>query len=338
MKPIWQGGILAAAVAATTLGYAIQTTSAAQAGQTTSPGTVTKDAAQSGRKNPPAAVSTASPNAPQQGQAASEPAHGAEEAGQAAQRRQVIGFADHRDVPKEVAERGKAVYSVNCSFCHGSDAGGGAVGPNLWRSQVVLEDQDGELIQPIIYGSRAEKGMPRIDLTRAQISDVAGFLHSLRVASRDAANKPPINIVVGDAGTGKGTYDRLCSSCHAEGTLNSYVSQFKDPRAMQQAWILPGGPGRNAFSPPAQSVTGSKVQPPSVTVTQGATAVTGTLDRIDDFYVSLTTADGMKHSFERNGDKPKVELHDPVAAHRAMFRTLQDKDIHDVTAYLVTLK
>ena len=253
--------------------------------------------------------------------------------------RQMIGFKDHREIPPEVVERGKSLYSVSCSFCHGSDARGGSIGPNLLRSEVVLQDQNGELIAPIVHGSRAEKGMPAIELNDGQVSDVAGFLHNLRVAGRDFANRDPINIVVGDATAGKATYGRMCASCHAEAQSFKYlIDAIPDPRTFQQAWLLPGSPGNMGFGGAPNKYPGSKVPPVGVTVTVDGRATTGTLERIDDFYVALKTPDGATHSFERLGDLPKVEIHDPVHAHREMFRTIKDSEIHDITAYLVTLK
>jgi cytochrome c oxidase cbb3-type subunit III len=77
----------------------------------------------------------------------------------------------------------------------------------------------------------------------------------------------------------------------------------------------------------------------TVTVTTASgQKVEGRLDRIDDFIVTLTPADGVPRSFTRNGDVPKVEVHDPLDAHRNLLPVYTDKDIHDVTAYLVTLK
>ena len=75
----------------------------------------------------------------------------------------------------------------------------------------------------------------------------------------------------------------------------------------------------------------------SVTPASGA-KVEGHLDRIDDFIVVLTTADGVQRSFTRIGDVPKVEIRDPLEGHRNLLTVYTDKDIHDVTAYLVTLK
>ena len=66
--------------------------------------------------------------------------------------------------------------------------------------------------------------------------------------------------------------------------------------------------------------------------------IEGRLERIDDFLVSLTQSDGTPRSFRRNGPLPKVEIHDPVAAHRNLLAVYTDKNIHDVTAFLVGVK
>jgi cytochrome c oxidase cbb3-type subunit 3 len=66
--------------------------------------------------------------------------------------------------------------------------------------------------------------------------------------------------------------------------------------------------------------------------------VEGRLDRIDDFIVTLTPADGVQRTFRRAGVLPQVQITDPLAGHKQLWPKLTDKDIHDVTAYLVTLK
>lgn len=250
-----------------------------------------------------------------------------------------MNFTTH-NVPPEVVERGKNLFSVNCSFCHGSDAAGGAVGPNLLRSAVVLQDQNGETIGPIVHGALASKGMPRIDLTDAQISDIAGFLHSLQVSNYAEKPEKPIDIVVGDAMAGKQTFVRMCGSCHSvDGDLAHIASKVTDPRALQQAWLLPSGPGAGGFGRPAPLPKDFHIPPMTVTVTlPSGKSVEGTLERVDDFYVGLTTKDGQFESFERDGDVPKVVLHDPMEAHRELLRRYTDKEIHDITAYLVTVK
>ena len=76
----------------------------------------------------------------------------------------------------------------------------------------------------------------------------------------------------------------------------------------------------------------------AVVTLPGGETVEGRLDRIDDFVVSLTQPDGTHRSFITQGDTPKVEIRDPVQTHKELLRTYSDSDIHNVTAYLVTLK
>ena len=82
-------------------------------------------------------------------------------------------------------------------------------------------------------------------------------------------------------------------------------------------------------------------EPPPVTITvtlPSGQQVAGTLDRYDDFYVSLVTAGGERRSFSRQGNEPRVELDDPAGRHTKMLPVYTDTDIHNVTAYLATLR
>jgi len=250
----------------------------------------------------------------------------------------IVAYPDRPQAPQEVLNRGKAAYSVNCSFCHGSDAGGGSVGPNLHRSEVVLQDKNGEKLLPITQGALVSRGMPKIDLTPEQVSDIAAWLHSIKISSRGRHDEK-INIVVGNANNGKAAFDRLCSSCHSvTGDLQGFAAKYSDPRAMQQAWIMPGIVSRGPGGGGAAAAT-LPIKPVTATVTEAnGTQVTGKLDALDDFYVSVTSDDGQTHRFTRDNGVPKVDLHDPLAPHREMLRKYDDKDIHDITAYLESLK
>ena len=252
-----------------------------------------------------------------------------------------VAYPDRPRASQEVLDRGKAVYGVSCAFCHGSDAGGGEVGPNLWRSSVVLDDQNGELIAPIVHGARVDKGMPRIEISDAQIQDIAAWLHSIKVASRTESSEGKINIVTGDAKAGEVAFGKTCGSCHSvTGDLKGFATKFPEPRVLQQTWLLPGGGGgRGPGGPRPPAAAGLHVPPVTVTVTQkNGEKTEGELTRIDDFYVGLKEADGTLRGFDREGDQPKVDLHDPLAPHRELLRKYTDKQIHDITAYLVTIK
>ena len=229
-------------------------------------------------------------------------------------------------------ERGKALYGVNCQICHGADTRGGDSGPSLLRSGIVLDDQKGELMAPVVRAGRP--GMPTFTLTDDQIADIAAFAHTFRAAGYDESRVKPISIIVGDAKAGETFFGAKCGSCHsASGDLRGLATKIADPRLLQQTWLLPGsGVGRGGPPPVV-------VKPTTVTVTLASgEKVDGSLDRIDDFMVALTLADGTRRSFRTNGDIPNVEIHDPLQPHKDLLRTYSDTDIHNVTAFLVTLK
>jgi cytochrome c oxidase cbb3-type subunit 3 len=92
-------------------------------------------------------------------------------------------------------------------------------------------------------------------------------------------------------------------------------------------------PGSQRGASPAAS------RRPEVAVTlAGGQVVTGTLARIDDFVVSLVDATGETRTYARTAAGPKVELRDRLEPHRRLVPTYADADIHNLTAYLVTLK
>jgi cytochrome c oxidase cbb3-type subunit III len=231
-----------------------------------------------------------------------------------------------------VVARGKELYGLHCGFCHGQDARGGSEGgPNLLRSQVVLNDQNAELVIPVVQNGRG--AMPKLDLTPAQITDVVTFVHSFAVGGYDISRERPASILVGDAKAGEMVFNAKCAVCHsATGDLSGFGSRSEDPIVLQQAWLVPsggrGGEPRITDVPPITA---------TVTLPSGQT-FEGRLMRIDDFIIALQLPDETHRSFRRNGDVPNVEIHDPMAAHKALLRTYTDKDIHDLTAYLARLR
>ena len=247
-----------------------------------------------------------------------------------------------------VVERGRGIYASTCAPCHGLDARGGQLGgPNLLRSQLVLNDKNGELISPVIKNGRPGNGgpaMPPMPLPDADIVAVATYIHSLQAQIGGQGNPPPgeeveLNILVGNAKAGESYFTAKCASCHsATGDLKGIAARVSEPKALQNLWVSGGravarggGAARPAGAPP-RAVTQATVTLPS------GEKVTGPLVRYDDFLITLTTADGALRTFRRNGDVPKVEIVDPLEGHRTLLGVLSDADMHNVTAYLVTLK
>jgi cytochrome c oxidase cbb3-type subunit 3 len=239
---------------------------------------------------------------------------------------------DYRDYDATTIERGKAAFVAQCGFCHGSNAKGGESGPDLIRAVPVIDDENGNLIGPIILGGRQAQGMPKFTMTQAQIADIAAFLHEGVRAAAERGTYKILNIVTGNAKAGEAYFNSTgkCNTCHSvTGDLKDVGAKY-EPIALQGKFLMPVG-GRGNLK--------RNTSPIVVTVTlPSGQIIKGTLERIDDFNVSFVDANHEYHSFIRNGNLPKVELKDPVQAHYDMLSKYTDADIHNLTAYLVTLK
>jgi cytochrome c oxidase cbb3-type subunit 3 len=232
----------------------------------------------------------------------------------------------------DVIARGKALYVTNCASCHAPDMRGGDMGgPNLVRSQLAMSDQHGELIGPVIHGSRASNGMPAFNLSDADTTAVAEYIHSV-LYDIGRQGRPPndpngadLKVIVGDPVAGKAYFGAKCASCHSvTGDLAGFGAKYTDGRQLQNMWVQ-GGRGGTA--------------PATVTVTMiNGQTVQGTLVRKDDFIVTLIEADGTRRTISRNAEVKSVDVKDPRDAHKNLAMHLEDKDMHDVTAYLATVK
>lgn len=246
-----------------------------------------------------------------------------------------------------VVSRGSDLYGIQCRSCHGPDLRGGEMGgPNLLRSSVVLSDQNGELLGPVIHGSRSDRGMPAITMTDEEVRAVGAFIRSILAKAPGQGAPPPgpaieLNVLVGDPKAGQIFFEAKCASCHSvTGDLAKIGARDLGPVALQNLWIAGGrSGGRGAAAPARRAPPMTTRRETIVTVTlPGGQKVTGRLERIDDFLVSLTQADGTPRSFRRDGEIPYVEVKDPLEVHRNLLATYSDKDIHDVTAYLSGVK
>lgn len=255
-------------------------------------------------------------------------------------------FPSRPKASAEILARGKEAYKTNCAYCHGEDARGGENGgTNLLRSDYLMKDENGEVLSEFLRNAGADahsgvrEGVLKFQFTNAQAGDIAAFIHDFRLSSRDPGRMRPKTIVVGDAKAGEQYFNAKCGSCHsASGDLKGVASRFGDPQTLQQTWLVPLVYGFRGPNPPAE-IPNLRIPPVTVTVTiAGGQRVEGKLGRIDDFIVTLTQADGTPRSFRRDGDVPKVELHDPLKPHKDLLPTYTDRDIHNVTAFLVTLK
>jgi cytochrome c oxidase cbb3-type subunit 3 len=231
---------------------------------------------------------------------------------------------------------------VNCAACHGADLrGGDQGGPSLLRSLPALSDQHGETIGPIVRGSRQDKGMPGFNFSDDDVNAVAEYIHSVlaqvgvQARPPGAADASTLNVLVGSATAGQAYFQAKCGSCHSvTGDLKGIASKYPDPRTLQNNWVSGGGGGGRGGRG-----GGETGKPATVTVTLASgEKLEGVPVRKDDFLVTMTLADGTRRSIALDSGAPKVELHDPAQAHKKLVPTLTDNDMHDVTAYLATVK
>jgi mono/diheme cytochrome c family protein len=253
------------------------------------------------------------------------------------------GPSNMQVIDAAAADRGRAVYIADCVTCHGPRARGASdgvpeaqKGPDLVRSVTVLHDRYGNTIGPFLKkGHPMQSGKASASLSGPQIVDLSHFLHQ-KVADtlRSGPYSQVQNVLTGNAQAGAAFFNGAggCKDCHSPtGDLAGIATRF-DPHALQQRFLFPrGGGGRRGGG-------GGGSKPVTVTVTPASgPAVTGVLMMLDDFDVALRDASGAYRSWKRSPGL-NVEKHDPLQAHIDLLDRYTDKNMHDIVAYLETLK
>lgn len=235
-------------------------------------------------------------------------------------------FAQAMQAPSpETVQRGAQQFQQSCAFCHGPDATGGR-GPDLIRSKLVADDVNGNLIGQIIRNGRPDKGMPPLPLNNDQIQAIAAFLHARAQEALASARLPKTyalsKLLTGNRDAGEAYFNGAggCKSCHsASGDLKGVAARYS-PLELEAQMLYP-----------------EKAPPSTVTVSlPSGGQVKGNLVYLDEFSVALRDSSGSYRSFSR--DQVKVEVHDPLAAHRALLNSITSDEFHNLFAYLETLK
>jgi small nuclear ribonucleoprotein (snRNP)-like protein len=201
------------------------------------------------------------------------------------------------------------------------------------RSTLVLHDEKGELIGPVIHNGRPDRGMPAFPtFTEPQLYDIAQYLHMQIELAANRGTYKLLNIVSGDAKAGEAYFSGpgKCNTCHSVTGDLAHIARKLEPADLQQTFLYPGSR--------ASETGGAHHDDQKVTVTLGSgRVISGTLKHFDDFNVLLYDVGGKFHSIARNKDV-KVQLEDKLLAHRRLRDQYTDADVHNLTAYLVTLK
>jgi len=242
---------------------------------------------------------------------------------------------------QEAVERGRELLVAQCGFCHGSNARGGQSGPDLTRSAIVQDDEEGRQLGAFVRVGRPDQGMPKFDLTDAQVSDLAAFLHSTIYLASNRRLYQILDILTGDPRAGEAFFNGAgrCTSCHSvNGDLKGVGAKY-DPATLQNRFVMPrGGRGAAPSDSPRPAYLDKNAVQLTVTLPSGE-SFSGALVRVTDFDVTLYDPKSEQtRSWLRNGDVPKVIVTDPLQAHIDMWTKWTDADMHNMTAYLASLK
>jgi cytochrome c oxidase cbb3-type subunit III len=230
-------------------------------------------------------------------------------------------------------ERGQKVLGTECGFCHGQTARGGSGGPDLTRSELVANDENGKQLGEFLQVGRPDRGMPKFTLTPAQVSDVATYLHATISSAASRRLYKILDILVGDPKAGETFFYGAgkCGSCHSTQMDLRGVGAKYDATTLQQRLLMPRGAG------PGPAYADKNAIKVSVSLPSGESAH-GALVRLTEFEVTLYDEQGRTRTFLRNGDTPRVTVTDPLQAHMDMLSKWTDADMHNMTAYLAGLK
>jgi cytochrome c oxidase cbb3-type subunit III len=235
--------------------------------------------------------------------------------------------------PPEQITAGRTIFAAQCGFCHGRDAAGGAGGTDLTRSELVAGDVRGDQLMPLIRAGRPARGMPAFTLSEPDLGAIVAFIHDQK-AQLDAANGGRRSVDVADLQTGNAAagqkyFETNCSRCHSAAgrSLAGIASRLQGLQLLQRM-LYPSQAGRG--NDPSRI-------PQTVTVTlRSGQVVTGKLAYRDEFTIALFDGPGWYRSWP--AAQVTFTVDDPLQAHVEQLGKYTDDDMHDVLAYLQTLR
>jgi cytochrome c oxidase cbb3-type subunit 3 len=225
----------------------------------------------------------------------------------------------------DLIKTGEARFSGQCGFCHGRDATGGESGPDLTRSELVAEDNRGDKIIPIIRTGRDE--MPAFQMSDADLNAIVAFIHDRKTfmesVAGDRRQVDASDLATGNAQAGQRYFNANCATCHSPTKDLAGVATRFQGLALMRRMLYPSG--------------GQRPQRPKVTFTlaDGNTLVAPLLGQ-DEFTVSVADPLGVRQTYEKS--KIKFTIENPMDTHYQLLGKYSDKDMHDVYAFLDTLK
>lgn len=238
---------------------------------------------------------------------------------------------EESEATSQLLQTGRSTFISNCGFCHGSDAQGGSRGLDLVRSELVAADSEGNLIGEVVRQGRTDKGMPAFNtVSGEEIKAIAAYIKQQKELAESANGSrrsvSTQDLLVGDAEAGRQYFQTHCSACHAATGDLAGVSTRYQGLVLLMRMLYPGSESRRA-KPPAPKLT---------VITQDKQRFQGNLAYRDEFTVAMIGQDGHYRSWPTKA--VAITIDDPLEAHSQQLRRYTDKNMHDVFAYLHTLK
>ena len=236
--------------------------------------------------------------------------------------------------PADQIQAGASRFLSQCGFCHGRDAQGGDSGPDLTRSLLVAGDVRGDKLTPLILAGRPTAGMPAFSLPSADIDAIVAFIHDAKTkAESEKGNRRSVDVEdlqTGNADAGKQYFNGAggCAKCHSvSGSFASVGARFQG-LALMQRMLNPRNRGPRATP---------DLLPATVVTTAAGQTISGRLAYRDEFTITIVDANEWSHSFPVATVKT-IEGDDPLREHTEQLGTYTEKEMHDVFAYLQSLK
>jgi mono/diheme cytochrome c family protein len=253
---------------------------------------------------------------------------------------------------------GKALWTTHCITCHGTNARGTETGPNLIRTETVNYDRatperpgTGQVLGPFLKkGHQTQSGKPSASFTDEEIMQLAQFL-SERVNETMRGSPTYIvlneNVLTGDPKAGEAFFKGAggCTTCHNEKERNlaGIGSRITSAQQLQARVLYPGpaggrgGRGRGAAAAPAAPATPNPLAPVTTIAMPGQSPMNVTVVEEDAFMITFVDPSGAMRTV-RKGPNVKITVTNPMQWHIDFADRLEDKQMHDLTAYLWSLK